>query len=223
MGKLSEGDTKTLILDAAEQAFAELGFDAASLRRIISVAGVNLAAIHYHYGSKEALIEAVFARRVGPVNQARLERLDAIERRAGQGVLPLEEVIEALVGPALRLARDSAKGPVVMRLYGRTVAEPGEHLQKMLSHQFGGVVKRFATALQRAVPELPRDALYWRMQFIIGAMGHLICDPQRLKLISGGLCDPSDPNTAIRQLVAFLAAGMRAPLPSKRKEAPRKR
>ena len=204
-------DTKTLILDAAEHAFADLGFDAASLRHIISVAGVNLAAVHYHFGSKEGLIEAVFSRRLGPLNQERLQLLDAIEREHA-GNLPVEKVIEALVGPALRLARDPVKGgPVCMRLYGRTIAEPNESLQRLFHAQFGDVVQRFTAALHRALPNLPQAVLLWRMAFAIGAMAHLMCDPQKLKDLSKGECDPEDTDTAIKQLVSFLSAGIRAP------------
>ncbi len=214
MAKISEADTKTLILDAAEGAFADLGFGAASLRHIIAVAGVNLAAVHYHFGSKEALIEAVFARRLAPLNRERLDLLDRIETEAAGRSLPLEKILEALAGPALRLARDATKGgPVVMRLIGRTIAEPNEHLQRLLAEQFGDVVRRFAAAFQRALPKLPREAVFWRLQFVVGAMGHLICDTQRFKTISGGLCDPADTETALEHLITFLAAGMRAPMP----------
>ena len=210
---MTEPDTKTLILDAAEHAFADLGFDAASLRHIISVAGVNLAAVHYHFGSKEALIAAVFSRRLGPLNQERLRLLDEIEA-AHPKDLPVEKVLEALVGPALRLARDPAKGgPVVMRLFGRTIAEPSEYLQRLLNDQFGDVVKRFTGALHRALPSLPPAVLFWRMVFVIGAMGHLMCDPQKLKEMSKGKCDPENTDEAIKQLVAFLAAGMKAQVP----------
>ena len=94
-------DTKIRILDAAESLFAEHGFAATSLRAITRHANVNLAAVHYHFGSKEGLVEAVFSRRLGPLNQERLELLDAVEARGGE----LEDVLRALIGPALRLSR----------------------------------------------------------------------------------------------------------------------
>ncbi|HWH70987.1 MAG TPA: TetR/AcrR family transcriptional regulator [Candidatus Sulfotelmatobacter sp.] len=212
MGATLEADTKTLILDAAEQAFADLGFGAASLRHIISLAGVNLAAVHYHFGSKETLVEAVFARRIGLLTQERLALLDACEAAAGNKPLPLEPVLEAFVGPALRLTTDAAKGgKVFMRLFGRTMAEPSESLQAMLNEQFGSTMKRFLTALQRALPHLSSADLCWRFQFVIGSMGYLMADPQNLKAVSGGQCDPADTETAIRELVTFLTAGLRTP------------
>lgn len=213
MAKLSEADTKTLILDAAEQAFADLGFDAASLRHIISMAGVNLAAVHYHFGSKEALLAAVFRRRLAPLSEERFERLGRLEAEAGEGLLPLEGVLEALIEPALQMARDPEKGgAAVVRLFGRTIAEPSENLQKLLSAEFGETVIRFTRAFECALPELPKDVLMWRIQFVIGAMGHLMCDPNNLRDVSGGLCDPADIETAVREMVRFLSAGLRAPI-----------
>ncbi len=211
--KVSEADTKTLILDAAEQAFAERGFEAASLRHIIAEAGVNLAAIHYHYGSKEALISAVFARRLGPLNQERLAWLDRLEQEAGKKALPVEKVIEALVAPALRMACGPGNARhVVMRLFGRTLAEPSEALQRVLHQQFGDVVKRFTAAFRRAMPALPGRVLALRMQFVIGAMAHVMCDPENHGKSARDLCNVSDTETVLREMVAFLAAGMRAPL-----------
>ena len=211
MNLTTESDTKTLILDAAEQAFADLGFGSASLRHIIRSAGVNLAAVHYHFGSKEALVAAVFARRIRRLTQERLALLDACEGQAKGGPPPLEQVLEAFVGPALRLTTAPAQGgKAFVRLFGRTIAEPSEHLQAMLNEQFGTTIKRFLAALQRALPALTPAELAWRFQFAVGAMGYLMADPQNLKAISAGLCDPGDTETAIRELVTFLAAGLNA-------------
>jgi AcrR family transcriptional regulator len=204
-------DTKSRILDAAEQAFAGQGFEA-SLRQIISDAGVNLAAVHYHFGSKEALISAVFARRISGLTRERLGLLEECERVAGNGALELEGVLEAFVGPALRLTTTPEKGGrVFMRLFGRTIAEPSEQLQRMLNEQFGETAVRFGGALKRALPGLPEAVLCWRFQFVVGAMGYIMADPQNMKVLSGGKCDPADTETAIQELVTFLAAGLRAP------------
>jgi AcrR family transcriptional regulator len=208
-----ETDTKSLILNAAEAAFAELGFGAASLRHIVSAAGVNLAAIHYHFGSKEVLIEEVFARRIGLLTQERLELLDALESSAGAAGPDLEQILEVFVGPALRLANAPAKGGnVFVRLFGRTIAEPSAQLQSMLNKQFGKTAERFMAALARALPRVPENVLYWRFQFVVGAMGYLMADPQNMKRSSAGRCDPADTEAAVRELIGFLAAGLRAPL-----------
>ena len=98
--------TAERILDAAEELFADLGFDATSTRAITTRAGVNLAAVNYHYGSKDALIEAVFARRLVPLNRERLELLDRVEARAGAGGPAVESIVEAFVRPPMRKIRE---------------------------------------------------------------------------------------------------------------------
>jgi AcrR family transcriptional regulator len=218
MAELS--DTKILILDAAEQAFADLGYSGTSLRRIITSAGVNLAAVHYHFGSKEALLKAVLVRRLEPLNRERLELLDQIEAAAGDGPLPLEAVIEALVGPPLRLINDPSRGgEVFMRLLGRLLPEPDEPLQTLITSQFNEIVERFFAAFRRALPELPVNELFWRAHFGVGAMAHTLCSCKMLKTMSGGLCDPTDTRTAIRELVLFMSAGMRAQSTSAKRKA----
>ncbi len=212
MNPAPDADTKTRILDAAEEAFADFGFDAASLRCIIKRANVNLAAVHYHFGSKEALVAAVFARRIGALNEQRLALLDRCEAFAPSGPIPLEAVLEAFVGPALRLtAEPGMGGKVFMRLFGRTIAEPSEPLQAMLNEQFGHTVQRFLAAFERALPGVPPSVLCWRFQFVVGAMGYVMADPQNMKALSNGQCDPGDTETAVKQLVTFLAAGLRSP------------
>jgi AcrR family transcriptional regulator len=209
---MPETDTKTLILDAAEASFAERGIKGTSLRRIIGSAGVNLAAVHYHFGSREALLKAVLVRRLEPLNRERLKLLDRVEAEAGDGLLPLEPVVEALVGPPLRLIKDPERGgEVFMRLLGRILPEPDEPLQTLLAEQFDEVIERFFAALRRALPELPVRDLFWRAHFGVGAMAHTMCGCNILKTVSRGLCDPSDTEAVIRQLVLFMAAGMRAP------------
>src|ERR1700752_4970176 len=98
--------TKARILDAAEALFMEHGFEATSLRAITASAGVNLAAVNYHFGSKEELFQAVPTRRLAPMNQERLDLLSELEREAGTDALPCDRILEAMFIPALRLARD---------------------------------------------------------------------------------------------------------------------
>ncbi len=211
-------DTKTHILDTAERLFAEQGFGATSLRNVITKARVNLAAVHYHFGSRDELIRAVLSRRIGPLNEERLRLLGAVEARAGKSKPDLEGVLEALIAPALRVSRDPERGgKVFMRLLGRTYAEPDETWQRMLMDQFGETVRRFTGAFQRALPGLPRAELFWRIHFVVGAMAHTMADTERPRSLSGGLCDPYDVEGIIARLVAFLAAGMRVPAKERRK------
>jgi AcrR family transcriptional regulator len=91
-------DTRERILDAAEREFAENGLQATSLRTITAAAEANLASVNYHFGSKDGLVKAVFARRLEPLNEARLALLADCESSAGGEPPRLERVVEALAG-----------------------------------------------------------------------------------------------------------------------------
>ena len=204
-------DTKRDILDAAEQLFAVRGPHATSLRQIIGRAKVNLAAVHYHFGSKELLLRAVMARRLVPLNAERLALLEGEERKSARRVMPLRKVLAALVGPALRLSRNPKKGGAVfMQLLGRCFMEPDPKIQAMLDNQLQEVADRFIPALQRALPKLPPEDLFWRIHFLVGAMAHTMADAERLRAFSGGRCNPDDTEVMIEQLVNFLTAGFKA-------------
>ncbi len=192
-------DTKQRILDSAERLFAEHGVDATSLRSIIEDARVNLAAIHYHYHSKQDLLDAVLMRRLEPVNRLRLEMLYSCGEKP-----TLEAVLEAFYAPALRV-----KSKPFVRLMGRIIAD-GDQLPRLVKEHFGPVLKRFMEALRTAAPDLPEADLIWRMHFGIGAMAHTLRSCNEIELISGGLCDSSDMEALTRKLVSFVAAGFRA-------------
>jgi AcrR family transcriptional regulator len=205
-------DTKQRILDTAERLFGDNGFDSTSLRTIIAEAKVNLAAIHYHFHSKEALVDAVILRRLEPINRQRLEMLDACEQAAGDGRPSLEAVIEAFLAPAFRVASDQQYGATFTRLMGRILTVEKSLVLRFKQHM-GEIIRRFTQALHCAAPELPRQELFWRLQFMGGAMALTLLRGKDLEALSDGLCDTSDPEATIRRLVAFSAAGFRAPLP----------
>ncbi len=201
--------TRERILDAAEKLFALRGFAATSLRLITAQAGVNLAAVNYHFRSKEALLEAVFERRLGAVNQKRLELLE----RAEAGPPPaLERIVEAFVAPAFRMsAGPDGLSDALPRLLGRVYMEPGETVRNILRRQLEPVATRFGAALRRALPGLPETELLWRIHFSVGAMAHTLAGVEPLNVLFGGRCDLSDVEAIIRRLVTFIAAGLRAP------------
>src|SRR4030095_2343978 len=127
-------DTREALLDAAESLFAEHGVQAASLRAITQQAGANLAAVNYHFGSKEGLVRAVFSRRIGPLNHERLRRLDECERREGA----IEEVLRAFIEPVLQLRREAPEGSrQFARLMGRSFSEPNEAARAVMTEELG--------------------------------------------------------------------------------------
>lgn len=205
--------TKERILDTAERLFADHGYAATSLRSIIAEAGVNLAAVHYHFHSKEALLEAVILRRSGPANIERLALLDRFEKEAGGNPVPLEKVIEAFVAPTVQMSRDAKSGSMIfMRLLGRLHAE-GELLPRIITSQFGDVLKRFGAALRAALPDLPPEELFWRLNLAIGALAQTLRGGSKDLETIADLSFSLDSEAALERLVSFLCAGFRAPVP----------
>jgi AcrR family transcriptional regulator len=203
-------NTKDRILNAAERLFASNGFEATSLRAITAEAGVNLGAVNYHFQSKEALVQAVIRRRMGPVNAKRLALLDAYEAEALDAPVPLEKIIDAFLRPVVEIIGSHAHEFVP--LIGRLYTEPGEFAVRLYKQQFEHMAQRFIPAFQRALPELPRVELAWRIHFSIGALAHSMGASGLLKLMSGGLTDESDVEGTLRRLNAFVLAGLTAPL-----------
>jgi AcrR family transcriptional regulator len=199
-------DTKTRILDAAEKLFGQKGFDVTSLRDITTEAQVNLAAVNYHFQSKDSLIDAVIERRILPVNQRRLEMLETA------GPSPsVERILEAFMVPTLE-----ADLATVIPLMGRVLTNPDQFVEWLYKKRLSGTADRFMEALCQALPHVPRPELFWRLHFVAGAMSHVLLFSRALPILTNGLCDLSDRSALAQRLIAFGAAGLRAPLPDPR-------
>jgi AcrR family transcriptional regulator len=206
-----KADTKQRILDSAERLFAERGFDGISLRAIIADAKVNLAAIHYHYHSKEALLEAVILRRVEPINRERLRLLNDSERASGGGRPSLEAVLEAFLAPPFR-AGAQPEATIFLRLMGRIMGDAAS-FRNIFERHFRVILERFSRALQSAAPELSPVEILWRLNFVGGGMAHVMRFwGQDTSAPWGPIWDSSDVEGAVNKLVSFAAAGFRAPV-----------
>ena len=203
-------NTKDRILDAAERLFARDGVEATSLRSITAQAGVNLAAVNYHFQSKESLLHAVIARRLNPVNEKRLAMLDACEAVAGAGPLPLEPVLDALLRPIFEMLSGQAKEftPIMGRIFTESAELTEQVFEKHLAH----VAKRFLPAFQRALPDLPLVELLWRLQFVYGVMSHTMGAGRIVQFLAKGQCDMADGEATMRRVETFLLAGLKAPV-----------
>ncbi len=201
--------TKDRILDAAEVLIGERGPGETSLRDITAAAGVNLAAVNYHFQSKEALLRAVVERRVVPLNQRRLDLLDAAEAAAGENPPDLGKVMEAFLFPPLEML---ATSPRFVPLMARIYTEP-QFVEEIIRKYMFPLVPRFTAALQRACPDLSMNEVFWRMHFSIGSMTHLLAGANLIRVASQGQCDPADIEPLKKQLITFLTAGFRAPAP----------
>jgi AcrR family transcriptional regulator len=188
-------DTKERLLDAAERLFATSGIAATSLRAVTAEAGANVAAVHYHFGSKGELLRGVFVRRIAPVNEERLKRLE--ELLGGAEPPSVEAVLDALVRPALEFA---SRHPELSDLVGLLQAEPAEEMRPLFEEVFGETIERFIAALGRLLPHLDDETLRARYAFAIGAMLSVVTHRGPFVL---------EPLAVIPELVRFLAAGMR--------------
>ncbi len=205
-------DTRSRILDAAEVLFMENGFDGTSMRMITSRAEVNLAAVNYHFGTKELLIQEVFRRRLTSLNQARIAALEDLEVEAAGAPVKPSRIVDAFFGTALRMAADvEGGGHTFMRLLGRTYTEPSEFVRQFLAEEYAECVDRFLSALYRAVPEVDRKEILWRFHFMMGAMSYAIAGTDALQLVTGKF-DDEDPAQLAPRLMSFLLGGLRAPL-----------
>jgi AcrR family transcriptional regulator len=212
-------ETQTRILDAAEEMFMQHGFEGASMRMLTARAGVNLAAVNYHFGSKNALIEAVFRRRLDPKNHERIAALDRLEEAAGGEPLAPGAIIRAFVGTSLRMIQDEKGGRNFIRLLGRSYTDPSKHIRALIGQLYAPAMARFKEAFARALPELPRDELVWRLHFMFGTVSYTLAATDTLELIAG--CKPEDRYDARvleDRLTAFLAAGLLAPVPQRAAE-----
>lgn len=212
MRRRADSDPRARILDAAEHAFAEFGFEGASLRQIVQEAQVNLATVYYYFRSKEGLLTAVFQRRFDPLKHEHLNLLRQAEEAARGRPVPVEKLLEVMILPPLGLAaQTSANSAITRRLIGRIVTEPNPQSQDLVRTQFGEVRRAVLAALHRSLPKLAAADLHWRLEFFWGAMAFILCNPGKIEKMSGGACNPLDTQAVVTQMLAFFSSGFRAP------------
>ncbi len=203
--------TRERILDIAEELFAEQGIVATSLRALTKAADVNLAAVHYHFGSKEALLDAVLERRARPANLERLAGLERLEERDGGAPPSIEEILSAFVVPGVRsLQALSDRRGLLARLRARVEAQPPDVVEALFRKHFGVVCARFLEALQRELPELDKQLVADRFRLALGTLSCAFSGNFDLDTIPGHSPQETPLEVKIQRLVEFLAAGLRA-------------
>lgn len=209
-GKSTAGDTKARILDATEKLFIEVGYEATSLRQVTSRAIVNLAAVNYHFRSKDIMMHAVLSRRLDPLNARRLALLDACEARWPGSSIRCEHVMGALFVPALQMAREPAVGgPSFLRLLGRVYSDTSPFIQQYLLEHYAPVYDRFFHAFARAIPALPRRELGWRLQFALKALAGVLAGDELTNLLPAFTQGkPMSDAHVLAQLTAMVEAAM---------------
>lgn len=197
--------TRQRILDAAEQLFAEHGFDGVSLRQITALAGVELALANYHFGPKQDLFVAVITRRADELNALRLERLQALPQPP-----EVEGLIDAFARPFLEKSVGGGPG---WKSYARLIAQTANAARwtrAIMTAQFDPIAEVFIAGMARALPSARREDLYWGFHFLVGAMTMIFAETGRIDVLSGGLCRGDDLEATYARLVPFMAAGYRA-------------
>ena len=209
----TSADTKTRLLDSAETLFMEHGFEATSLRSLTSAASVNLAAVKYHFGTKEELFQAVLTRRLDPMNQERIDLLARLERESSGKTISCEKILFAMLIPALRIARDEKRGGKnFLRLLGRAYADPAPFIRHFLSAQYAEMIGRYKEAFLKALPQLSRQELTWRLHFVMGALSYTLAGTDAVKLFAQmTAAEKVDDEMLLQRLAPFLVAGLKAP------------
>ena len=188
---MASDQTRSAILGAAERLYADRGFGDVTLRDIVAEANVNLAAVNYHFGSKDELIAELFVTRSIQTNRERLNELKAAEERGG-GRASIEDIMRALVGPTLRgcLGPDR-EGSTAARFMIRASIESVPPIRRIKNREVDHL-RKFAAAMRRAMPGRNDTELYWGLHFALAMAHHTIREKERLLRLSEGKCDLDD-------------------------------
>ncbi len=201
-------DTRERIMAAAERLFAADGFDASSLRRITLEAGVNLAAVNYHFRSKDRLLREILKRRIVPLNERRLAMLQDFREKSAGLPLTIDKIFEAFLVPLFQKAPPAfGTDPVFIKMLGRVISERPELFRKEVKEHFHPIQKIFLEALREILPELPEKDLQWRFQFAVALMIASVNQRDRIMSASGGICDPENTEDMVSRLINFICAG----------------
>ena len=205
-------DTRRCLLEATECLFIERGYEAMSLRQITTRAHANLAAVNYHFGSKEALMQEVLSQRLDRLNRERLQLLSAGEQQHPEG-LDATAVLGMLFVPAFRLSHGNASGPAFMRLLGRVYSDPSPFIRNYLQEHYRPISGRFFEAFARALPMLPRSELGLRLHFTLKALSGMLAGEDMDELIvsisKGETID--DDAQLLARLIALISPILTAP------------
>jgi AcrR family transcriptional regulator len=202
-------------LDVAEELFAEKGISGTSLRVLTTAAGTNLAAVHYHFGSKDGLVDAVLERRAEALNRERLADLARVEATCEAGPPRVEAILRAFIAPGTRLLEELRdRRALLARLRGRIEAEPPEVVEALVRKHFGSTCAHFLEALQRALPELGKEVVAERFRFCLATLSLTFSETFDLDTIPGHPPTRSTDALRAQRLIDFLAAGLRTGDPS---------
>jgi AcrR family transcriptional regulator len=198
--------TKAAVLAAAERLFAVNGLRCVSVRDITAEAGVNLASVNYHFGSKDALVLEIFRRRTAELSRDRARMLhEATDRHAGRP--PVREILAALIEPPLRWSRHGHPRRIAMQFIIRARSEGSEAVRDFLRGDVSHL-RPFADALISARADLAAEEVYWRLHFTLGMIhNNRFAEFDRLHALSDGATREVDADTLLSRMLDFAEAG----------------
>src|SRR5919106_3948276 len=198
---MASDQTRTAILNAAERLYAERGFGDVTLRDIVAAAEVNLAAVNYHFGSKDELIAELFVTRSLATNRERLNELKLAEQ-AGGGRAPIEVILRALVGPTLRgcLGPENQRSTAA-RFMIRASIESVPPIRRIKNREVDHL-RKFIAAMRRSLPGRDAAELYWGLHFALAMSHHTIREKERLSRLSEGQCNLNDVDAIVDRVVS---------------------
>lgn len=212
-----DAGSKSRILDTALALFSVKGVDKVSLRELTAQAGVNIAAVNYHFGGKEALVEAVFEALAREVNGVRVAELEALLAQAdAQGAAPdPDHIVRIFVSPYIG-PESGSKGGLLAQMILRHRLEPSPMTTRIIREHFDPMAASFIAALAKACPEVNPDEFYWRYMFMVSTIVLTVTDnskANRIARLSGGRADAADAEQMTAALCRFITGALRAPGP----------
>ena len=206
---MSSDHTRTAILAAAERLYADRGFGDVTLRDIVAAADVNLAAVNYHFGSKDELIAELFVTRSIALNRERLTELRAAEEKGG-GRASIDAILRALVGPSLRgcLGPENERSTAA-RFMIRASIESVPPIRRIRNRELDHL-RKFIAAMRRSLPGRDEVDLFWGLHFALAMAQQTVRDSERLTKLSEGKCDLDDVDAIIARVVSVAALGLTA-------------
>lgn len=206
--------TRDRIVDVAERLFAEHGYNGVSLRTITATAGVNMAAVHYYFRTKEGLLRAIFEARVGRMNEERRALLMACIPSDPAARPDVRAVLEAFIGPGMRVGQ-TEQGARFNRLSAICSVEPDPAVKNIVFGVHDDVARLFVDILARACPHLSRDELYVRLQCVFGSMMYIRADNGRVARLMPDVApapaSEAGVATTLSRMLDFLVGGLEGP------------
>ncbi|KIX11770.1 TetR/AcrR family transcriptional regulator [Dethiosulfatarculus sandiegensis] len=210
MQEQARDNTKTRIMNTAEELFAVHGFQRTTIKHLADEANVNLAAVNYHFGSKMGLIKALLESRLGPTIARQVQQLSEVQKQAQSEGRPPEirEAVEAFIEPVFEKSRSLPDRNRFMALEGRAMWEANAKIRNIFTGLFVQSFTIFYNTMSLALPEMPKEDLLWRLHYGVGALSHCMRMCSIRLSAQGSPTYKAEITQVVDSLVDFIATGV---------------